>query len=313
MKIAVVMQVTEEQKEWFRKAAPDAHFTYGEDPADLKEAEVIIGNISPREIKHLPKLKWLQLETAGARSYCLPGLVPESVLLTNATGAYGLNIAEHILGMVLGLMKNFPRYEENRKAHLWKDEGAVRTLFGSTVLIVGFGDLGRCFGRLAKALGAHVIGIRRRSTALQPEADEMETMDHLNDCLARADVVVSCLPDTKDTEGLYSAQRFAAMKKGVLFVNVGRGSAVIQEALIDALRSGQVGGAALDVTNPEPLPVDDPLWDAPNLMITPHVSGGFHAKTTWDRVAAIAADNLTRYCAGQPLKNLVDRETGYRK
>ncbi|MCH3951479.1 MAG: D-2-hydroxyacid dehydrogenase [Acidaminococcus sp.] len=313
MKIAVVMKVLDKHKKALEAALPNADFYYGKDPDKLAEAEVIIGNIKPPMAATLPKLKWLQLETAGANTYTSEPTFPKDLLLTNATGGYGINIAEHILGLLLPMMKNFYKYDANQKQGLWHDEGTVHTIYGSTAVIVGFGNIGRRTGLLLKTMGAHVIGIRRRSTAPLPEADEMGTLDDLDKYLARADIVISALPDTPQTEHIYNKERFAAMKEGAFFINVGRGVAVVQEELMEALKSGHLNGAAIDVATPEPLPQDSPLWKTPNLHITPHVSGGFHAQITWDRIVDIACDNLKRYAAGQPLENIVDRKTGYKK
>ena len=181
------------------------------------------------------------------------------------------------------------------------------------MVIVGFGDIGRAFGRLCRLLGAHVVGIRRHLGAVPPEADEMGTLEDLPRFLARADVVASVLPGTPETTHLYDGKLFQAMKPGAFFLNCGRGNAVVQEDLARALTEGHLGGAALDVTDPEPLPADSPLWDVPNLLITPHISGEHHLAQTWDKVAAIAARNLKHYLAGEPLENVVDRETGYKK
>lgn len=313
MKVSVVMPVTDTHKAALKKAAPNAEFTFGKNEAALKEADVIIGNIAPQKVKTLPKLRFLQLNSAGANTYCEPGILPDGVALTNATGAYGIAISEHILATLLFLMKHLPTYYDQGKAHCWKDAGPVRTLYGSTVAVIGFGDIGRHFGRIAKAMGAYVLGVRRRSSDLVPEADEMGTFALLGDILARADVVVSCLPDTPATQGLYTEKRFFGMKQGALFINIGRGNAVDQDALKKALQSGHLAGAAIDVATPEPLPESDPLWEAPNLLVTPHVSGGYHAQSTWDAIIAISCRNLEHFIKGEPLENIVDRETGYRK
>ena len=259
MKVSVVMPVTDAHKMALKKAAPSAEFTFGKDETALKEADVIIGNIAPQKVKTLTKLRFLQLNSAGANTYCEPGILPDGVALTNATGAYGIAISEHILATVLFLMKRLPTYYDQGKAHRWEDAGPVNTLCGSTVAVIGFGDIGRHFGRIAKAMGAHVIGVRRRSSDLVPEADEMGTFALLGDILSRADVVVSCLPDTPATQGLYTETRFLEMKEGALFVNIGRGNAVDQDALKKALQSGHLAGAAIDVATPEPLPESDPL------------------------------------------------------
>ena len=255
----------------------------------------------------------MQLNSAGSGAYVQPGILPDGALLTNATGAYGLALSEHMLAQLLAMMKKLFTYYDNQKQNLWQDAGPVTSVYGATALITGFGDIGSEFGKRLKALGAHVIGIRRRSTDVPPEADEMGTMDHLDEYLSRADIVATSLPDTPATRYLYNKERFAAMKKGAWFLNIGRGNCVVQADLIEAVQSGHLAGAALDVTDPEPLPATDPIWQVPGIYITPHVSGGFHLQATHDRIIQIACENLKAYLSGQPLKNIVDFTTGYKK
>lgn len=322
MRILVAMDVDARHKAWLEEAAGNNEIVYWPvqgagtaivSPEELAQADVIIGNVATDLLKYAVRLKWMQLHSAGANTYCVPGVMPKGAQLTNATGAYGLAIAEHMTGMVLAMMKKLYTYYDNQKHGQWHDEGQVHSIYGSTVLVIGFGNIGREFGKRMKAMGAHVIGIRRRSGSVPPEADEMGTMEQLDAYLAKADIIASSLPETKATYHLYNAQRFAAMKQHAYFVNVGRGSNVVQEDLCQALRKGQLAGAALDVTTPEPLPTDSPLWQTPNLYITPHVSGGYHLQATHDQIVRIAANNLKRFIAGKPLENQVDFATGYKK
>ena len=178
MKILVVMDVDAKQKQWLEAAAPEADFCYC--PGDgsqagkaLKEADVIIGNIAPDLVKEASQLKWLQLNSAGANEYCRPGILQAGVTLTNATGAYGLALSEHMLAQTLAMMKKVYLYYDNQHQSQWHDEGPVTSLYGATVVVVGFGNIGRNFGQRVKAMGAHVIGLRRRQGAVPPEADEM--------------------------------------------------------------------------------------------------------------------------------------------
>lgn len=173
MKIAVPMYVRNKDKEVLEAAAPGAEFVYGKDTEALQGAEVIIGNVSPKKLAGLTSLKWLQLNSAGADAYCWPGILAPQVQLTNSTGAYGQALSEHMLALLLSLQKKLYLYQRNQLQHQWKDEGEVTSLEGATVVIVGFGDIGRAFGRLCRLLGSHVIGIRRHRGAVPPEADEM--------------------------------------------------------------------------------------------------------------------------------------------
>ena len=235
MKIAVPMFVRESDKKILEAAAPQADFYYGKEPEKLAEAEVILGNVKPALLAGCKSLKWLQLNSAGADAYCKPGILPENVLLTNSTGAYGQALSEHMLALLLAMMKKLYRYHDNQKAHQWKDEGMVTSLEDATVVVVGFGNIGRAFGRLCKLLGAHVIGIRRHQGAVPAEADEMGTLEDLPSVLARADVVASVLPGTPATTHLYDANAFAAMKAG---------------GLVHQLRPGQCSGAGRPAPGP---------------------------------------------------------------
>ena len=175
------------------------------------------------------------------------------------------------------------------------DEGTVKSIYGSTALILGLGNIGGEFAKRFKALGGHTIGVRRTDAQKPDFVDELYLMDKLEELLPRADVVALSLPETKETMKLIDAHKLARMKKGAILVNVGRGSAIDTDALRDALNSGHLSGAALDVTDPEPVPPDHPLWDTKNVLITPHISGGYNLPETYEKVFQLCADNLGRY------------------
>lgn len=316
MKILVAMKTSEHHREQLKKSAAGAELRFV--PAaqvtedDLADVEAVLGNVPTELLPAAKKLRWLQLNTAGADAYCKAGILPEDVVLTNATGAYGLALSEHLLAQLLAMMKKLYPYYDNQREGIWRDEGQVTSIEEATVLILGIGDIGRAFARRVKALGAYVIGVRRREGAKPVGIDEIGTMDHLDSLLARADVIVSVLPGTAATTGLFNKERFAAMKKGAYFLNIGRGNAVVTDDLMEAMKEGRLAGAALDVTDPEPLPGEHPLWHAPNVYITPHISGDDHLSATQDKIVQIAARNLAAFLQGAPLENLVSRETGYR-
>ena len=281
-------------------------------PADLENGEVILGSpASPAQVKCCRALRWLQLDSAGTDGYCVPGLLPEGAVLTNATGAYGANIAEWLLATLLALWWHLPQYAEYQRAGQWHQLGAVRTLAGSTVLVVGFGDLGRNFALRAHQLGAQVLAVRRRPGDKPDWLDGLGGTEMLEEWLPRADVVALCLPANASTRHMLSTGRIALLKEDAVVLNVGRGSAVDTDALCRALYDRRIGGAALDVTDPEPLPPEHPLWHAPNTIITPHISGRLVQPANFARVAAICEENLARFLAGKPLLNRVDKATGY--
>lgn len=302
MKILVVMPVNENHKEILKSKAPTAQWVFmSADKVSAEEAnsaDVIIGNIPPKMIQNSPNLKWLQLNSAGTDGYTNKGAIPENAILTNATGAYGLAISEHMVGMVLCMMKKLGAYKLDTNEHLWVDHGPVKSIYESKTLVVGCGDIGGEFAKRMNALGSKVTGIRRNIKVVPGYLEKMCTMDDFEECLKEADIVASALPSSQETVHLYNEKTFALMKEGALFVNVGRGNAVDQSALADALNSGHLAGAAVDVTDPEPLPADHPLWSAKNILITPHVSGGYHLEETHNRIIGIAAANLELFLKG---------------
>ncbi len=316
MKVLVVMPVTEEHKVILQNAAPEAEFTYTASTAVTKElaqsADIIVGNLAPSLIQGSKNLKLMQLNSAGTDGYTKEGIMPPQAVLANATGAYGLAISEHMIGMLLCLMKKLDLYKMNQVNKKWNDEGPVSSIYGTRTLIVGFGDIGNEFGVRMSALGSQVIGIRKNISIKPAYVESMHTMDDFYSCLNEADIVASCLPGYSETFNVFDERAFNEMKDGAYFLNVGRGTAVDTQALCDALERGKIGGAALDVTNPEPLPTDHKLWTMPNVLITPHVSGGYHVRATHDKIIQIAAKNIAHLVNGEPFENIVDMNTGYK-
>lgn len=317
MKIVITLPAGDRHKAMFAAAAPEAELIYrpaGEVTEELLQTvDAVVGNVPAARLKGYENIRWLQLNSAGTDGYTVPGVLAAGTVLTNSSGAYGLAISEHMIGQLLMQIKHLGAYYEAQKEKRWSDFGTVGSIYGSTTLVVGLGDIGGAFAERMKALGSHVIGIRRHVGEKPAYLDELDCLEHLDGLLGRADFVACSLPGTEATYHLFDKDRLARMKKGAILLNVGRGSAVDSLALSQALRSGHLGGACLDVVEPEPLPADHPLWDAPNLLLTPHVSGFYHLPETLERVVRIAADNLAAFAAGRPLKNQVDFATGYRR
>lgn len=280
---------------------------------DVDWAQVILGNVPAAMLHGSPALEWLQTNSAGVEAYIRPGVLAGDTLLTNATGAYGLAIAEHMLGMLLELFKKLELYRDAQKSGAWQSQGAVKAVYGSTVLVLGMGDIGGEFAARCKALGAKVIGVRRSPRPCPEYADEVHLLEDLDSLLPHADVVAVTLPGTDATRGLMSRERLAKMKEGAVLLNVGRGFIVDTEALCDALERGHLSGAGVDVTDPEPLPPTHRLWNIPTAVVTPHISGFYHLRETHERIVGIFLENLRHFQAGEPLRNLVDFATGYRK
>lgn len=315
-RILVTLPVTEEQKRQYADTAPQAEFVYCRKDEVTTElligVNAVIGNVAPSMLSGATGLEWVQLNSAGTDGYLADGVLAEKVVLTNATGAYGVGIAEHMTGQLLMMMKKFPDYLKNQEHHLWKDEGKVRAVYGSHILIVGMGDIGTEFAVRMKAFGAYVTGLRRTVREKPACVDEIDTIDHLEAQLARADVVAVCLPGTRETYHMFSERQFASMKEGAYFINIGRGNIVDSNALKDALKSGRLSGASVDVCETEPLPEGEELWSCPNILITPHVSGGFHLQHTVDRIVEISLKNVNAYMGRKDYVSVVDRSTGYK-
>lgn len=312
-----VLPVNAAQRLRLTEAAGDWPIRFGKPDSfsrvEIASAEILLGNVPADLIRASERLELLQLNSAGADAYLRSGVLAPSTVLCNATGAYSRAVSEHAFTMMLMLQKNMLRYRDQQLRQLWLDGGSVVSPVGSTVLVVGLGDIGLAFARLCKAMGAYVIGVKRRASPCPEGVDELYTAEKTDELLPRADVVMSVLPGTEATAGFFSRERFRLMKKTAIFLNVGRGGAAKSGDLAWALESGEIAAAGIDVTDPEPLPADSPLWRIENLFITPHVAGGFHLEHTMDVITAIACENLRRLRAGLPLRNVVDPRTGYKK
>lgn len=311
--ILVVMPAADSHRRQLEAAAPGAVFTYASSPAeeDVARADAIVGNIRPELLAHAKNLKLLQLNSAGSNPYLsLPAVCPGARLCC-ATGAYGLAISEHMMGVLLELMKKLALYRDNQFEGRWQDLGPVTSVYGANVLVVGMGDIGTSFARLCAAFGARVTGVRRRAGEKPDFVESIRTPADLDALLPEADVVFLSLPETPETIGLMSDQRIALMKETAYLLNCGRGSAVDQAALLRAVRAGKLAGAGLDVTTPEPLSQDHPLWREPRILITPHVSGQYHLAETHNRIVALACRNLRALQSGGPLESEVSFSAGY--
>lgn len=317
--VLVVLPVEERHKQYLEeqvKGSSEAfRFFYKESEGlngqDLEGMQAVIGMVPPRLIAGASKLEWLQLSWAGADRFTKPGVLGDGVVLTNASGAYGLAVSEHMVAVTFALVRKLHRYGRSQIRRQWHPLGAVTSVEGATVLVLGLGDIGGCYARKMKALGAYVIGVRRTLKEKPEHVDEQYTIDALDGLLGRADIVAMVLPGGERTEHLMDERRLRLMKKGSYLINDGRGSAIDPAALKKVLREDHLGGVALDVTEPEPLPAEDELWDDERVIITPHISGQFFLPETFERIVRIVGENLGRYARGEELTHIVDREAGY--
>ncbi len=277
------------------------------------EFEILYGHCAPDILKASRNLKWFCCSYAGVDPYQDESVFPSpDTLLSNSSGAYGTTIAEHILMVTLMMLRRMPDFQEVVRRRGWQQSMPMRSICGSTITVLGTGDIGTNFARRAKAMGASVIrGVRRSKKACAPAYDEIYTTEELDKILPLTDILVMALPSTGHTRGILSRERIALLCPESYVVNVGRGSAIDQPALMEALNEGRLAGAALDVMTPEPLPADHPLWDTKNLIITPHCSGNMSLGVTCDKDVSMFCEDLAHYAKDEPLTHLVDRKLGY--
>jgi phosphoglycerate dehydrogenase-like enzyme len=259
-----------------------------------------------------PGLSWVQGTAAGAGEQVrAAGLTEEElrrVTITSARGIHAIPLAEFCLLGLLAFTKDLPRLESDQRARRWHHH-PVRELHGQTLLILGLGAVGEEVARLAKAFGMRVVGINRHGRTDSPDVDEIHPLGALDELLGEADAVVITLPNTTETAGLLDADSIARLKPGSILVNVGRGAVIDEPALIEALRAQRLRGAALDVFATEPLPADSPLWELPNVLVSPHTAAlSIHEN---ERIVELFVQNLGRYLAGQEFLNRVDTSAFY--
>jgi phosphoglycerate dehydrogenase-like enzyme len=269
---------------------------------------------TPEFLAKANKLVWVQVMSAGVERFVSiePLAKNDAIVLTNFRGVHGPAIADHALAMLLSLTRDLRFHTANQARQHWgKGESPARpiALDKSTMLVVGIGGIGTEIAQRAHGFGMRVIGTRRSTTPAPAFIEKVGQSKDLLAMLPEADVVAIAVPLTSETEKLFNAAAFAAMKRGSYLINISRGKVVDTEALVAALKSGQLAGACLDVTEPEPLPAGHALWSVPNVIITPHVAG--ESEVTDQRSSALLRENMRRFGAGEPLLNVVDKVAGY--
>ena len=282
----------------------------------LRDADAAFAAFLDRDlVPSLTRLRWVQVPAAGVTHLLSPEVIASPIVLTSARGVRARAMAEHVLGVTLALARQLHVAIRHQAAREWAlDEletgGTIRTLLGKRMGIVGLGAIGVEVARAATAFGMRVSAVRKRADQPVPEnVDEVFPPDRLHDLLSKSDVVVLSAASTVETRHLIGARALNAMRRGALLVNVARGRLIDDDALIEALGDGRVGGAALDVFTKEPLEPASPYWTLPNVIVTPHVSGAM--EDYWTPLVALFSENLRRFEAGQPLINVVDKEAGY--
>lgn len=314
-KILVVLPMKIEQEEFLKQQVEgsDTAFTFTfTDSAnvtdeEIREANIILGSVEPpARLKAAENAEWVQVHYAGADAYAAPGILKKETILTNAVGGYGLTVSEHMVMQTFELVRRMREYHINQNEHGWRHMGEIASVEGSTILVMGTGDIGGAYARKVKALGAYMIGVRKNKKEKPEYLDEQYTLDELDKVIGRADIIAMVMPGTKETEHLMNKERFALVKPGAFILNAGRGSAIDLSALKEALDEGIIRGAALDVTEQEPLSPEHPLWDYPNVTITPHSAGVTDLPETVVRLTKVMGKNLYAYTHGGELINLVE-------
>lgn len=313
-------------EEWaagLRAVVPDAEIVgvdnIGAALAALPGADVYIGLCNADVLRAGTRLRWIQLISAGAeRCAPMPEDADRQILITNAQAIFGPQLADHALGMLLTLTRRLRSYHDQQRSGGWSNPGAgfssvlhsdLWELDGKTMLIVGLGGIGTEIARRAHAFGMRITATRNSSREGPDFVEYVGLAHEAVELASRADVVVNAAPLTAHTRGMFDRQFFHAMKPGAYFINIARGSSVVTADLVQALKSGRMAGAALDVTNPEPLPPDHPLWSMHNVVLTPHVGGA--SDQVQRRLLALAAENLRRYANGDRMLSVVDPQRGY--
>jgi len=253
-------------------------------------------------------LKWIQWAGAGVDAIMFNALRDSDVVLTNVAGVFDKPMAEFALATILAFAKHLPENTRLQQTRTWKYR-LTEAIDGKRVLIVGAGNIGTCIGQLLKAVGMRVVGLSRRGRVNDPVFGTVHPLEKLNDELANADYVVLIPALTAQNRGMFGTAQFGAMRNSARFLNLGRGALVDEAALVDALNTGSIAGAGLDVFSTEPLPDDSPLWGMDQVIVSPHMSGDLVESPA--QMAEIFLDNFDRYLRGETLRNVVDKQKGY--
>jgi phosphoglycerate dehydrogenase-like enzyme len=291
--------------------------TYEKIEEEIADVEILFcTSLRPEQFLAAHNLKWIHSQSAAVHQFMFPELVNSQVTLTNSSEVHGLVVAEQVMAMLFALARLVPAAVRFQQKHIWGQEEMwhsrlrPRELEGATLGLVGLGSIGRNVAQRASAMGMRVIAVREHPEKPKPQfVEQVLPTSKLLDLLSQSDYVVLSAPVTPETTGMIGREQLAAMKADACLLNVGRGPLIVESDLIEALRTGKIGAAALDVFDEEPLPYDSPLWDLENLLITPH-TGGMSTRM-WERHYAYFSGNLRRYLAGQPLAGLVNKQTGY--
>ena len=319
MKILVINNMLEEKhfnliKNAAGQVGADIFFYKNESeiPEENFDADIIYG-FAPSIVKTSKKLKWLCVPWAGVDSIMKPGyFANEDCLLTNSAGAYGVSIAEHMIAVSLVMMRRLDEFMEETRNGQWLKPRPQKSLKDCRITVLGTGDIGTTFAKRAAAFEpACIVGVCRSGKSSEAVYNKVLPVSELDSILPQTDLLAMSLPSTPETKGILSRERMSLLPEGAYIVNVGRGSAIDEDALADNLESGHIAAAALDVFQTEPLPSTSRFWKTKNLLITPHVAGNMTLAHTRNKNVQMFIEDLHNFAAGKPLHYLVDRKLGY--
>ena len=302
-KVMCSFPLTEEDLTELESVSKEYRFVFEKET----DVDIILGNVPAATLKDYPDLKWFQSCAVGIDSYIRKGVLNDGVILTNAVAVHTKPVAEHTLALILELTKKLYRYRDDQARHLWVNEGLVKEYGDMKVCIVGFGDIGNSLARMLKALGMYTIGVKRRMIEKPEYLDELYTDKDLIKAISDVDVVVTILPGNSENAGLFTLDTFRAMRPDTIMVNVGRGNLYSEETLKEVLDKKIIAAIASDVFLKEPLDGNSPLWDHRDLVITPHVAGGYHTKNSKKAFVKLCKENLLRFINNDELKNVVSQ------
>lgn len=328
-RVVITFALPEQHLQRLHTEFPEIEFVVCPDqeqlPEQLRTAQALIGGpLTPELLAICPQLRWMQSNSAGVDRVLTPELVEHDIIVTNYSGAQASNMAEHLLAMMFVFARSLPLLMRRQVVGEWTTQPPdelprlpptryfarfTMELSHQTLAIAGLGDVGRELAKRAKGIGMRVIGSRRQPGDVPSGVDRIFGPDDWHEMLSEADHVAICLPLTPRTQHLFGEAAFRAMKSSAYIYNTSRGAIIDQDALIEALQAGDIAGAGLDVTTPEPLPPESPLWCMPNVLITCHTSGA--SPYIEERGFDIVVENIHRYLHDRPLLNLVDKREGY--
>lgn len=316
-KLLLLPDANQEWADLVREAVPGIDVQVFADPSaaieEIEDADAVYGTVPPELLRRAKKLRWIAASRAGLGSrWFYSELVESSVTVTNVRGIYNEHLSHHIMAFLLAFARRFDHYlKRNEKAPEWRRDLVPLDLGSSTAVVVGVGGSGSEAARLCAEFGMRVLGVDPRVTDKPEGMSELAGPDRLDEMLGRADFVILTVPESPATIGFFDAGRFAAMKQGSYFINIGRGITVKTDDLVAALQSGHLAGAGLDVVSPEPLPSDHPLWTIPGVLITPHIGVTGDRETSHARRVELLIENCKRFAAGEELRNIVDKKAWF--